>query len=143
MNSTNKCILGIDYGTKYIGLAMGRGDIVMPLDTLNYKKNHQIGEEAINKIVKYVKEDNCDLIVIGLPLLKGKETKMSKEVREFAKVLEKKLIENKLNIEIKFVDESGTSKESVKKAIDMNISRKRRKDDHALAACNILKGNVL
>jgi len=132
----NKKALGIDYGTKYIGLAIASGDTVAPLEILENKFGHYIGELAIQRISKIIREENIEIIITGLPLLNGEETKAVRDIRVFIHKLKKTIPSN---IVIRFADESYSSKIAVSNAIKLNVSKKRRKDDHALAACEILK----
>jgi len=125
-------ILGIDYGTKNIGIALGVGDIVTPLCVIETRANHILEEDAIKKIIKLADEEHVDIIAIGLPLVGGKETNVSKEIRRFVGLLPRHLV-------LKFVDESMSSKVSVANAIGGGVSKKRRRTDHALSACEIIR----
>jgi putative Holliday junction resolvase len=79
-------ILGIDYGKKYIGYAIGN-DITLSSSTqgtISYKNQKNFFQEIQNLI----KEWEIKLIVLGLPLnMDASESKMSKEVRSFQKKL--------------------------------------------------------
>ena len=99
-------ILGIDYGQKYIGYAVGN-DITYSSSTqgtviyTNQKK-------LILEIQDLVNEWEIKLIVLGLPInMDGTESKMSKEVRSFQKKIEKSL-----NVECKLHDERLSSFEA-------------------------------
>ena len=129
-------VLGIDYGDKKIGLAIGINGIVEPLKILENRPDHLLEKEVLKEIIGISQREKVQTIVIGLPLLNGKETPSSKKIRNFSEKLNLMLPED---LEIKYVDESRTSKDSLEKAIEAGIPRKKRKDDHALAACEILK----
>ena len=99
-------ILGIDYGQKYIGYAIGN-DITYSSSTqgtviyTNQKKLFQEIQDLVN-------EWEIKLIILGLPInMDGTESKMSKEVRSFQKKIEKLL-----NIECKLHDERLSSFEA-------------------------------
>ena len=99
-------ILGIDYGQKYIGYAIGN-DITYSSSTqgtviyTNQKKLFQEIQDLVN-------EWQIKLIILGLPInMDGTESKMSKEVRSFQKKIEKLL-----NIECKLHDERLSSFEA-------------------------------
>ena len=80
--------IGIDYGSKYIGLSWGSGDlgVVVPLEPIC---NISSWEEACKSLDKVVKEKGCDAFVLGLPLhMDGTEGIRVQEVRRFAKKLE-------------------------------------------------------
>lgn len=132
----NKRILGIDYGEKKIGLALGVNDLVSPLTTLDYIPNHKLEEDAFKKLTEIVEEERISDIVIGLPLVKDQETEMSKKVKEFGFVLSEKLHEE---VKIHYIDETGSSKDAVSNAINMDISRSKRSNEHELAACEIIR----
>ena len=81
-------ILGIDYGQKYIGYAIGN-DITYSSSTqgtiiyTNQKKLFQEIQDLVN-------EWEIKLIILGLPInMDDTESKMSKEVRSFQKKIEK------------------------------------------------------
>jgi len=96
-------ILGIDFGTKNIGLAWVNTDlgVVLPFGII---KNHK--SEIINgELEKLIKEENVNKIVVGLPTgLDGKENENTKRIRNFSDEL-KKLIK----IPIEFADERFSS----------------------------------
>ncbi len=87
----NKKILAIDFGTKIAGLARfceGRDISPYPYGSLKYVND----DKLISEILNVVKESSTDIAVLGIPkLLDGKETSMSKKIRDFGKKLEEKL----------------------------------------------------
>lgn len=79
-------ILGIDYGSKRIGLAITdqRQEIVFPYLTL---ENNKFAIDELKKIC--VKED-IKKIIIGLPLgLNSSETEKTKEAKNFINLLKR------------------------------------------------------
>lgn len=122
-------ILGIDYGEKRTGIALGVNDVVQPLRTVDTI-------DAIDSIVELADKEKVGVIVIGLPLLNGQETKSSSDVREFTDKLKLKI---KDSIEIAFVDETRSSSDAVERSIEMGVPQKRRKDDHSMAAGEIIR----
>jgi len=131
-----KRILGIDYGAKKIGIALGVGDTISPLTVIENGKNKRLRLTAVNNLIKSIESERVEAVVVGIPILDGKESISAKDIRLFMKEVEKKISSS---IEIYYVDESKTSKDAVKSAISFGISRKKRKDDHAFSACEILK----
>ena len=99
-------ILGIDYGQKYIGYAVGN-DITYSSSTqgtIIYTNQKNLFQE----IQDLVNEWEIKLIILGLPInMDDTESKMSKEVRSFQKKIEKLL-----NIECKLHDERLSSFEA-------------------------------
>ena len=127
-------ILGIDYGQKYIGYAIGN-DITYSSSTqgtiiyTNQKKLFQEIQDLVN-------EWEIKLIILGLPInMDDTESKMSKEVRSFQKKIEKSL-----NIECKLHDERLSSFEAKQQ---MDFIKKNNKQTNpgidALAAQVILE----
>ena len=126
-------ILGIDYGQKYIGYAVGN-DITYSYSTqgtIIYTNQKNLFQE----IQDLVNEWEIKLIIFGLPInMDDTESKMSKEVRSFQKKIEKSL-----NIECKLHDERLSSFEAKQQ---MDIIKKNNQTNpgiDALAAQVILE----
>jgi putative Holliday junction resolvase len=91
--------LGIDYGSKCIGLAWGSDDlkVVVPLKALRVYSMEQV----LRDLRKIVSEKRCDAFVIGLPIhADGTEGQRVKEVKFFAE-----LLKQHFNLKIYFQDE--------------------------------------
>jgi len=131
MKEIDEIILGVDYGERTVGLALGRNGLVAPLK--NIQGNH--GLTAINEISKTALINKCAKIVVGLPLnTAGRETALSRKVRHFVK-----LMRVYIKIPITFQDEFSTSKEALKEAVYGDLSKKRRKEIDHYSAALILK----
>jgi len=90
-------ILGIDYGTKNIGLAWCDTNIGVPLPFGVIK--------SIEEVIEIIRSENIDRVIIGLPIgLDGKENNNTMRVRKFADQ-----IRELSNIEIDFFDERFSS----------------------------------
>ena len=131
-----KAILGIDYGSKRIGLAVS--DLLRTIASsykILYRKDISTDLEELKKIIK---EKEIGAIVMGLPLqMDGQEGEIAKEVRKFAL-----LLEEKLNLPILLWDERLSSSAVEKfliKEVDLSRS-KRAKVLDASAAAYILQG---
>jgi putative Holliday junction resolvase len=88
-------LLGIDFGTKNIGIAMTdeSGEIAFPLKTLH--------KNAISEIVEICSQENIEKIIIGLPInLQGETTASTTAVEIFINELKEKI-----NISIETIDE--------------------------------------
>ena len=116
-------LLGIDYGERYIGIAIKHEEVNIPyghkiIDTNNNDINKEL--EVI------IKNKKINKIVIGYPIgLNTNKTRMSNTVDEFIEnILEK------YNIPIEKIDERMTSKL-------INSSKNTRVDD--LSAVQILE----
>ena len=108
-------ILGIDYGRKKIGLAFGNTEarLAEPLRILR-DEDIKILSQKIGEIVK---EYNIEKIVVGIS-----EGEMAKETKEFGKKLEENL-----KVPVIFQDETLTTQDAQKFAIEAGINRKKRK----------------
>jgi len=127
-------LLGIDYGTKRVGLAIS--------DELGFAHELEVvanwnNEDLLDYLRQLSIREQIEGIVIGLPLnMSGTETEKAQDVREFAAMLE-----NYLDIEVLFEDERWTTKQVDRTLREMEISQKEarvRKD--MLAAKYILQG---
>lgn len=82
-----KTILGIDYGTKVIGLAKYTFDRD-PFPLLLGRIVNKTQKQVLDELKVFIEDEFVDLIVLGLPLyLDGNESNMTKEVRGFAQEL--------------------------------------------------------
>lgn len=96
-------ILGVDFGTKNIGLAWTQTElgVVLPYGTITGKDRI----EMLLKLTKLINEERINKVVFGLPLtLEGEECLNTKRVRDFAQELKEKI-----KVPIDFYDERLTS----------------------------------
>lgn len=78
--------LGIDYGTKRIGLALGKF-LPKPMGVIDGRKGRDFVYGEIKRICL---ENDVELIVIGIPVLaSGTEGSLSNEIRQFSDGLSK------------------------------------------------------
>ena len=126
-------ILGIDYGFKRVGFAVGE-QITNSCSTY-FSKKFKNRKELVEKIKNLISEWDISTIVIGLPLnMDNSESEMSLEIRNFSKKLEKDI-----NIKINFVDEKLTTYEAKQIMKDLNKNKQYiEKNNHGLAAKLIL-----
>lgn len=119
--------IGIDFGLKRIGLAVSDSKkiIASPLSTIAGYKNVEKSAESVILCLQNLEKQHgwqIDEIVVGLPLfLNGQESERSVQVRQFAKVLEEKLL-----IPIHLFDERLTSVQADRSLKESNFSRKKR-----------------
>ena len=120
-------ILGVDYGTKRIGLALSdeRKIIASPYLTLTTERSLK---ETANKFVKSIAEIELregftiEKIVIGMPFkLSGKMSLMGDEVNHFIE-----LLKEKTSIPIFPWDERLTTAIAEKSLREADLNRKRR-----------------
>lgn len=127
-------LMGIDFGEVRIGIALSDPlqIISKPFVVLQNTDDEILWEE----LLKIIEERQVGKIILGLPLnLKGKDTKKTLEVREFAKILK-----DKINIPLVFHDERYTSVDAndALKSMGYNV-RESRKVIDKIAASIILK----
>ncbi|MBI4427451.1 MAG: Holliday junction resolvase RuvX [Candidatus Magasanikbacteria bacterium] len=96
-------ILGVDYGSKKIGLAWVDTalKVVLPFGVVGDQRNGRLKDQ----VAELIKKEKIDKLVVGLPLgLDGKENDNTRRVRKFADELKKEI-----KISVDFVDERFTS----------------------------------
>jgi len=114
--------LGIDWGEKRIGLALGDSEtgMAIPLKVVN----------SIDAIRQVVSEENIDIVVVGAPLKMSGDEKLSKQFNKFID-----LLKIKLTIPVELVDERLSSKQ----ADALAGGRKTKAPRDAVAAMLILQ----
>ena len=121
-------ILGLDVGNKTVGVAVSDplGVIATGVTTIQ-----RVGiRKDTGKVIDYIKEYDCDTVVIGLPLsLDGEDSVQTEKVREFRHMLENKLRSSgKLSaVKIEWQDERYSTVEAEEVLIEANMSREDRK----------------
>ncbi|MBQ6354445.1 MAG: Holliday junction resolvase RuvX [Lachnospiraceae bacterium] len=120
--------LGLDVGDKTIGVAVSDemgiiADGVTTLERVGIKKD-------TGKVMDYIKEYNCDTVVIGLPLkLDGTDSPQTEKVREFKQKLENKLKGGGMNhVRVEFYDERLTTVMAERVLIEADMRRNKRKE---------------
>ena len=115
-------ILGLDYGTKRIGVALAATSLAEPL-TIIPNNSH-----AFKTIKSLVNHQQIDLVIIGLS-----EGNMAQKTRNFADQLQPII-----NVPIKFFDETLTSQETSLKLLHLR-RRARSLPQDAYQAALILQ----
>lgn len=120
--------IGLDVGDKTIGVAVSdplniTAQGITTIERVGIKKD-------TGKVLDYVKEYECDTVVIGLPLkLDGSDSPQTEKVREFKERLENKLRGAGMgHIAIEYYDERLTTVMAERVLIEADLSRKRRKE---------------
>jgi hypothetical protein len=121
-------ILGLDVGDKTIGVAVS-DPLLISANGVTTIERIGIRKDA-GKVIDYIKEYDCQKVVIGLPLkLDGTGSPQTLKVIEFANMLANKLRSIAMqNVEIDFADERYTTVMAEKVLIEADLSRKRRKE---------------
>lgn len=128
-------ILGLDVGTKTIGVAISDGSLTIasPLETIARTK---FTEDA-KRLAKIVEKRDVGALLIGLPIsMDGSEGPRCQSVRQFARNLAETIA-----VDMAFWDERLSTAAVERAMIDADLSRKRRAElvDKAAAAF-ILQG---
>ena len=119
-------ILGVDYGRKRIGLAWSDGPLASPLEVLEVKDEDQ----AIGELALVMRDKEIDMVIIGVS-----ENEMAQESKAFGK-----RVETEFNVPVKFQDETLTTQDANKLAIEAGIGQgKRKRLGDAYAATLILQ----
>ena len=125
--SSIKRIIGLDVGDKTIGVAVSdalgvTAQGITTIERVGIKKD-------TTKVVDYIREYDCDTVVIGLPKrLDGTDSPQTEKVYEFRQRLENKLRSQGLaGVCIEYYDERLTTVMAEKVLIEADVSRKKRK----------------
>jgi putative holliday junction resolvase len=114
-------ILGVDYGTRRIGLAVSdpTGTIAQALPVLMRRAGKR---PPVAALMQTIQDHEVKEVVIGLPLsLAGEETDWTREVREFgAKLAER------ASVPVAFLDERMTSVLAEKTVRSIGLKRTAR-----------------
>lgn len=125
--------LGVDWGGKRIGLAAGSSALGIARAKPNLEASGTLKLDA-EAIAAEAKKEEAQLIVMGLPLLEGEETRMSSLIRRIGAELAN------LGWTVAYQDESLTShaSETDMRRTGMRESQVKRAVDGE-AACRILE----
>ena len=120
--------LGLDVGDKTIGVAVSDElDItaqgVTTIDRVGIRKD-------AGKVMDYVREYDCDTVVMGLPInLDGSDSVQTEKVREFRTMLENKMRSSGMaDVKVEWKDERFTTVIAERVLMEANMKRKSRKE---------------
>lgn len=113
--------LGLDLGTKTLGISKSNGIIASLYKTLRHDNEY---DDLVLKVKEIVELEHVDKIILGYPKnMNNTLSQMTNIVLEF-----KEKLEHSLNIEVILEDERLTSKISNDVLIKGDITRKKRKN---------------
>ena len=121
--------LGIDYGRAKIGLALGEIFLAEPYSVIRYTNL----DVLIKQIDGIIQKEKIVRVVVGVS-----ESKMANQSRDFGDKLNEAL-----NIPVDFQDETLTSHDAQRLAIESGIGRKKRKGLEDSYAATIMLQNYL
>lgn len=115
-----KRLIGIDYGSKRIGIAMSD-----PLRIIASPRQTMPNSAAfLMTLKKMIQDFDVEAVIVGMPYnLKGEKSTKAKEVEEFMKELKQQI-----NIDIVEWDERYTSSMAHETQIQMGVKKKYRQD---------------
>ena len=127
MTETPKTVIGFDYGTRWIGVAVGQTLTrqARPLGAIKSDDWEAIGE--------LLDEWRPERLIVGLPLsMLGEEQEMSRRAERFARRLE-----GRFGIPTTCIDERLATREAYSVAIDNGQRKKSKQEIDSLAAALI------
>ncbi len=128
-------LLGLDLGTKTIGLALSDASLVVatPYDTIKRKKFTKDAEQ----LIEIIKKENVGGLVVGLPVnMDGSEGPRAQSTRQFVRNLE-----GLIDLPTAFWDERLSTQAVTRTLLEADASRKRRAEVvDKMAASFILQG---
>ncbi len=122
-------ILGIDYGKSKVGVAIADGSLSEPLQVIRYSDTKILE----GKIKKLVESEKIDKVVVGIS-----EGQMGEESRKFSSSLN-----SSLSIPVETFDETLTSQDAQRLAIESGIGPKKRREMEDAYAAAIMLQNYL
>lgn len=121
-------ILGLDVGDRTVGVAVSDplGIIATGVTTIE-----RVGiRKDTGRVIDYIREYNCSLVVMGLPLnLDDSDSVQTEKVRAFREMLENKLrsLGPLSKVKVVWQDERYSTAEAEEVLIDAGMSREDRK----------------
>jgi len=122
-NKFSMKILGIDYGRRKVGLAIGENGLSEPLKVIQVENF----EDAVNRIEREIESEKPDKVVVGVS-----EGEMGEESKKFAR-----------EIGAETFDETLTSRDAQRLSMEAGVSRKKRKGMEDAFAASIILQNYL
>ena len=128
-------ILGIDYGTQRLGLAVCDEDEIVATPLPMLRRSRSLNRDLMT-LRSLVRERQIAAIVVGLPLnMDGSHGEMARNAEAFANELGKKV-----RLPVTCCDERRTTQEADRVLLEADLTRRRRKElRDGLAATFILQ----
>lgn len=118
-----RSVLGFDFGTKYIGVAIGQ-ELTGSASPLGSVKAND-GIPNWDNIEKYLKEWQPDIVVVGLPLnMDGTEQPMTKSAKKFGN-----RIHGRFGLPVEFQDERLTTADAKERLFSQGGYKNLKKDN--------------
>lgn len=118
-----RSVLGFDFGTKYIGVAIGQ-ELTGSASPLGSVKAND-GIPNWDNIEKYLTEWQPDIVVVGLPLnMDGTEQPMTKSAKKFGN-----RIHGRFGLPVEFQDERLTTADAKERLFSQGGYKNLKKDN--------------
>ncbi|HIU25283.1 MAG TPA: Holliday junction resolvase RuvX [Candidatus Copromorpha excrementigallinarum] len=120
--------IALDVGDRTIGVAVSDplGVTAQGITTIE-----RVGiRKDAGKVMDYIREYDCDTVVIGLPrMLDGSDSPQTEKVYEFKRMLENKMRSSGMaQVKTELWDERFTTVIAERVLIEADVSRRKRKD---------------
>lgn len=129
---TDGKVLGLDWGTKRIGIAISdrAGKVALGRPS----REREDLESDLDYLEDLVETEAVEQVVIGMPLhMNGDVGHSAEKVREFKRDLEKRL-----SVPVDTVDERLTSSEAERVMIESDVRREERKEKRDRVAATLI-----
>ncbi len=120
--------IGLDVGDRTIGVAVSdplgiTAQGVTTIERVGIRKDS-------GKVIDYIREYECDTVVIGLPLsMSGSDSEQTVKVREFRTMLENKMKSTGIKgVKIVWQDERLTTVQAERIMIQADVRRNKRRE---------------
>lgn len=132
-----KTLLGLDYGIKKMGMALGNSllNTARPFDILAMNN----GQPDWDNLIGIIESWQINIIVVGLPLnMDGTDSMLSKRASKFARRLAHRLTERRLDAQVFLSDERLTSHAARHLAWELGLIKNQKDPIDDISACLIL-----
>ncbi len=132
-------LLGLDLGTKSLGIALSDSGQIIATGKENFKFAENDFPSAINKILSYMDQYEIETIILGHPIrMNGTKSERTIMAEEFGQKLR-----SYVNVEVILFDERLSTRIAQQVLISANVSRKKRKLQKDKIAAQIILQNYL
>ncbi len=125
-------ILGLDWGSKRIGIAISdkEGNVALGRPS----RHREDLESDLDYLEELVEGEDVSLVVVGMPFhMSGEEGQSAENVREF-----KQALEERLPVPVDTMDERLTSSEAERVMIESDLRREERKEKRDRVAATLI-----
>jgi len=131
-------VLGVDYGSKRVGLASGNleNKIAFPKDVL---MNEGLGQ-LVSDLVGLCEEEGYGVVVFGAPFhMNDEKSSIYNEVSDFVDKFKKASVEKGLDLKVELFDERLSSFEADQYMVDFKGAKVRKKEgDRDMLAAKVI-----